>query len=233
MRSWRASASSPSARNRAGSAPVFSSGSRARGLAMGSRRRAHRESIGGRPRCAADEAAARTARGGRRRRAAGDARGRRRVPLGARGARDDVRQARPAALLAARLLPDVYIEELGKLVDDVPPVAVRRDRARDRRGRRPGARSSRIDERAARGRVDRPDPRRAAEGRPRGRRQGAPARDRGAGRGRPRAAALDGGVRRGALRDGAAAAARGARRGARDAPARRARTSSRRRTTPS
>ena len=63
----------------------------------------------------------------------------------------------------------------------------------------------------------------AAEERPRGRHQGAPARDRRAGAARPRPAAQDGLGRRAALEHGAAAAAERADRGARAAPARRAR----------
>ena len=103
-------------------------------------------------------------------------------------------------LLSSRpdLLPDVYIEELGELVDDVPPFPFDAGAADHRRGHRPGGLRP-AGRGAARLRLDRADPRRAPPHRPRGRRQGAPAGDRGAGRARPRAAPLADLLRRGAL----------------------------------
>src|SRR3954453_7060852 len=94
----------------------------------------------GRAHGAAPAATACPPRGGARGRAAGDARGGRGGPPRARGARPaaegggrgEFRRAleelgttylKLGQLLSSRpdLLPDVYIEELGKLVDEVPP----------------------------------------------------------------------------------------------------------------
>ena len=95
-------------------------------------------------------------------------------------------------LLSSRpdLLPDVYIDELSRLVDSVPPVpfaeieAVILEDFGERRLRqpRPGA---------ARDRVDRPDAPRPPDDGPRRRRQGAAAGRRRAGRPRSLAPALD------------------------------------------
>ena len=79
--------------------------------------------------------------GGRRgRRPPGHARGRGDVSRRAGGARDDLHQARPDAVARPDLLPDVYIEELEQLVDDVAPFPF--DEARRSSIRRSGSRSS-------------------------------------------------------------------------------------------
>ena len=89
---------------------------------MGRRTGRMKRALRGDLRRAPAEPSARPAGARRGRPAAGHAGGRRRVPARARGARHDLPEARPAALASRPdLLPDVYIEELGKLVDEVPP----------------------------------------------------------------------------------------------------------------
>ena len=127
-------------------------------------------------------------------------------------------------LLSSRpdLLPDVYIDELEQLVDDVPPVPVRGARAGSSTRRSAPSVFARLDEQPLASASIAQIHSGAAAHRPRGRRQGPAARDRGAGRARSRPAALADVVRRGPLADGAAAPAHGAGGRARDAPARRA-----------
>ena len=119
-------------------------------------------------------------------------------------------------LLSSRpdLLPDVYIEELTRLVDEVPPVPFAELEPVIRRsiGESAFARHRRD---AAGRRLDRADPPGAAGRRAGGGREGSPAGRRGAGGRRSRPAAIDGGLPRAAVGKGADASALGARRGSR------------------
>src|SRR5215204_5696474 len=144
-----------------------------------------------------------------------------RVPARTGGARDDLREARTAALVAPRSAAGRLRRGARKARRRGPAAAVRRDRAGYRRVAWPGRlRTDRSG--AARGRLDRADPCGAAEGRPRGRRQGAAAGRGRAGEARPRAASPHCRVSRGSLGNRAPSPARSARRRARVALAGRA-----------
>ena len=143
----------------------------------------------GRPCRAPRQAAARARRGRRRRRQAGDPRGRQGVPARARGARHDLREARPAALVAAGPPAGRLHRGARRARRRRAAVPVRGGAQDHRRGHRP-RRLRPARRAAARLRLDRAGPRRAPPHGPRGRRQGAAAGDRGAGRARPGAAAL-------------------------------------------
>ena len=165
---------------------------------------------------------ARAARAWRGRIATCDTRGSGGVPAGARGAGHDVHQARAAPFLTSRPASRRVHRGAREARRPGPARTVRGDPAGDPRGSSGGhVRADRP--RARRHGVDRADPLGPAEDGTRGDRQGAQAWDRGAGRGRPRIAPLDGGDARAAFRARPAPPGSCARGRARGAPSRRAR----------